>query len=220
MSVRAPIRAVLCDCDGTLVDSEPIWLATMRDAIAALSDGSPIPLEFSDIEGQSMARSLEIVSERRGSPLPTTFEAEVRAEMARRFASELREIPGATDVLRGLRVPFCVASNGPRSKIDLLLRLTGLEAFVPASRVFSAVELGRYKPDPALFLHAAAAMGVAPAECAVVEDSRAGIDAGLNAGMVVYAYLPHAPLRPEHVGRVHRLTHLSELLAQPWNLPV
>ncbi|NYG34837.1 hypothetical protein HZU83_02600 [Sphaerotilus montanus] len=52
-----------------------------------------------------------------------------------------------------------MASNGPRSKIELLLRLTGLDAFVPASRVFSAVELGRYKPDPALFLHAAAAMG-------------------------------------------------------------
>ena len=52
-----------------------------------------------------------------------------------------------------------MASNGPRSKIELLLRLTGLDAFVPASRVFSAVELGRYKPDLALFLHAAAAMG-------------------------------------------------------------
>ena len=52
-----------------------------------------------------------------------------------------------------------MASNGPRSKIELLLRLTGLDAFVPASRVFSAVELGRDKPDLALFLHAAAAMG-------------------------------------------------------------
>jgi beta-phosphoglucomutase-like phosphatase (HAD superfamily) len=99
----------------------------------------------------------------------------------------MREIPGATALLRGLHVPCCVASNGPRSKIDLLLRLTGLDAFVPA-------------------------------ECAVVEDSLAGIEAGLNAGMAVYAYLPHAPLRPEHRGRVHRLvhlSHLSELLRQP-----
>lgn len=219
MTTCLPLRAVLFDCDGTLVDSEPIWLATMRDAIASLPDGLAITLAFSDIEGQSMARSLEIVEERRGRPLPPTFEAQVRAEMARRFETELQEIPGATAVLRGLRLPCCVASNGPRSKIELLLRLTGLDAFVPASRVFSAVELGRYKPDPALFLHAAAAMGVAPAECAVVEDSRAGIEAGLNAGMAVYAYLPHAPLRPEHVGRVHRLTHLSELLDQPWGLP-
>lgn len=82
-----------------------------------------------------------------------------------------------------------MASNGPRSKIALLLRLSGLsglEAFVPATRVFSAVELGRFKPDPALFLHAAAAMGVAPAEC---------------------------------VGQVHRLTRLADLLDQPWNRP-
>lgn len=213
------IEAVIFDCDGTLVDSEPIWLATMRDAIAALPEGPAIPLAFSDIEGQSMARSLEIVEERRGRPLPPTFEADVRAEMARRFETQLREIPGAAAVLGGLRLPCCVASNGPRSKIALVLRLSGLEAFVPATRVFSAVELGRYKPDPALFLHAAAAMGVAPTECAVVEDSRAGIEAGLRAGMTVYAYLPHAPLRPEHVGRVHRLTRLAELLDQPWNRP-
>jgi HAD superfamily hydrolase (TIGR01509 family) len=217
MRTATPIRAVLFDCDGTLVDSEPIWLATMRDAIAALPEGPSITLQFSDIEGQSMARSLEIVEERRGCPLPPAFEVQVRAEMARRFETDLCEIPGATALLRDLQVPCCVASNGPRSKIELLLRLSGLDAFVPASRVFSAVELGRYKPDPALFLHAAAAMGVAPADCAVVEDSTAGIEAGLRAGMVVFAYLPHAPLRPEHVGRVHRLTHLSELLDQPWN---
>ena len=207
------IRAVIFDCDGTLVDSEPIWLATMQDAIAALTDGPAITLAFSDIEGQSMARSLEIVEERRGRPLPAGFEAQVRAEMARRFESDLREIPGATELLRGLRVPCCVASNGPRGKIELLLRLSGLAAFVPSTRVFSAVELGRYKPDPAVFLHAAEAMGVAPADCAVVEDSLAGIAAGLRAGMTVYAYRPHGSLPPALDGQVHRVRSLSALAA-------
>lgn len=207
------IRAVIFDCDGTLVDSEPIWLATMQDAIAALTDGPAITLAFSDIEGQSMARSLEIVEERRRRPLPAGFEAQVRAEMARRFETDLREIPGATELLRGLRLPCCVASNGPRSKIELLLRLSGLAAFVPSARVFSAVELGRYKPDPAVFLHAAEAMGVAPADCAVVEDSLAGIEAGLRAGMTVYAYRPHGSLPPALDGQVRRVRSLSVLAA-------
>lgn len=220
MNTVPAIRAVLFDCDGTLVDSEPIWLATMCDAIAALPDGPAITLQFSDIEGQSMARSLAIVEERRGRPLPVDFEAQVRAEMARRFETDLREIPGAAALLAALdgqRVPFCVASNGPREKIALVLRLTGLDRFVPPARIFSAVELDRYKPDPALFLHAAAVMGVPPAECAVVEDSRAGIEAGLNAGMRVYAYLPHTPLRPDDAARgVQRLVHLAALGDQPW----
>lgn len=207
------IRAVIFDCDGTLVDSEPIWLATMQDAIAALTDGPAITLHFSDIEGQSMARSLEIVEERQGRPLPAGFEAQVRAEMARRFETDLREIPGATELLRGLRLPCCVASNGPRAKIELLLRLSGLAAFVPSTRVFSAVELGRYKPDPAVFLHAAAAMGVAPADCAVVEDSLEGIEAGLRAGMTVYAYRPHGSLPTGLDGQVQRIRSLSALAA-------
>jgi HAD superfamily hydrolase (TIGR01509 family) len=210
------IRAVLFDCDGTLVDSEPIWLATLNDHIAdhiAAWPGSPaVPLRFADIEGQSMARSLQRVEARLGHPLPPGFETVVRADMARRFETALCEMPGATELLRGLRLPCCVASNGPRSKIALVLRLTGLDRFFPPDRVFSAVELGRYKPDPALFLQAAEALGVAPAECAVVEDSRAGIEAGLRAGMRVYAYLPHAPLRPEDAVRgVQHLPHLSHL---------
>ncbi|MEY2873185.1 MAG: hypothetical protein RLZZ373_556 [Pseudomonadota bacterium] len=216
MTGDRPIRAVLFDCDGTLVDSEPIWLATVCDAIAALPDGPAITLQFSDIEGQSMARSLAIVEERRGRPLPVDFEASVRAEMARRFETDLREIPGATALLTALDklcMPFCVASNGPRDKIALVLRLTGLDRFVPPSRIFSAADLGRYKPDPVLFLHAAEAMGVEPAACAVVEDSRAGIEAGLNAGMAVFAYRPHGlppwPADP----RVRPISHLSDLPA-------
>lgn len=212
------ISALIFDCDGTLVDSEPIWLRTMQDAVAALDDGPPVALRFSDIEGQSMLRSLEIVEALRGRPLPEDFLPQVRGLMARRFETDLREIPGALAMLRGLRLPVCVASNGPRDKIDLVLRLTGLSPWFPPARVFSAVESGCYKPDPALFLEAAQALGVAPAHCAVVEDSISGIEAGLRAGMTVYAYRPHAPLPPEYAGRVRPLAQLTDLCGEPWNV--
>ena len=84
-------------------------LQRVRDAIAALPDGPAITLQFSDIEGQSMARSLEIVEERRGRPLPPTFEAQVRAEMARRFETELQM--NDTLVLSGTAQTLAVAEE-------------------------------------------------------------------------------------------------------------
>ena len=216
------VRAVIFDCDGTLVDSEPIWLRTLLDEVAALDagqGGAPLRLAFDDIEGCSMARSLEIVAERRGRPLPDDFLPRLRAAMARRFETDLHEIPVAARTLIGLRVPFALASNGPREKIDLVLRVTGLARWMPPSRVFSALDRGRYKPDPDLFLQAAEALGVPPSACAVVEDSLAGIEAGWRAGMTVYAYRPHAPLPAPWDARTRRLHALADLLDEPWNPP-
>jgi beta-phosphoglucomutase-like phosphatase (HAD superfamily) len=98
-----------------------------------------------------------------------------------------------------------VASNGPREKTELSLSVTGLLPLV-GDRIFSSYEVGWWKPHPGLFLHAAAAMGVDPASCGVVEDSVAGIDAGVAAGMQVFAFGEHPSA--DHGGRVrHVRTH-------------
>lgn len=119
-------------------------------------------------------------------------------------------IPGAFDLLERLTIPFCVATNGPREKAELTLELTGLLKFFP-DRLFSAYEVGIYKPDPGLFLHAAQVMGVAPERCAVVEDSLPGVQAGLAAGMQVYALLPPEGLGTEISQQVHFITDLTGL---------
>jgi HAD superfamily hydrolase (TIGR01509 family) len=106
--------------------------------------------------------------------------------MAAALASGVRPIDGALELVRSLSVPFCVASSGPRDKIELSLRTTGLLPYFEG-RIFSAYEVGSWKPDPELFLHAARSLGVPPARCAVVEDSIPGIQAGLAAGMNVFA---------------------------------
>jgi HAD superfamily hydrolase (TIGR01509 family) len=83
--------------------------------------------------------------------------------------------------------PVCVASNGPLTKLEQALRLTKLDRHF-SGRIFSAYEVGIWKPDPGLFLHAANAMNAAPSRCVVVEDSSIGVQAGVAAGMRVLGY--------------------------------
>lgn len=211
----AAFAAVIFDCDGTLVDSEPIALAALADEARAIDPGVLIDAgELLALKGCSMATSLAFIGRHLGRAMPADFEARARARMAQAFRKGLQPLPGALQLLQTLQslaLPYCVASNGPRHKMDLTLAVTGLLPLLDG-RIFSAYEVGIFKPDPGLFLHAARALGVEPARCAVVEDSRAGIEAGVAAGMTVYA-LPEAPPLPRDLAaRVRPLDGLDALL--------
>ena len=109
--------------------------------------------------------------------------------------------------------PFCVASNAPQAKIAINLSVTGLDQFFSADRTFSAYDINVWKPQPDLFLHVAKKLGVDPANCVVVEDSLAGIDAGLAAGMQVIGYAKSAEVQPtDKVPFVHCLSELRRHL--------
>ena len=96
-------------------------------------------------------------------------------------------MPGVVDALDTITVPSCVASSGTHEKMRFTLGLTGLyERF--AGRIFSVSEVARGKPAPDLFLHAASRMAVPPERCAVVEDSRYGVEAARAAGMRAFGY--------------------------------
>ena len=135
--------------------------------------------------------------------------------MAEVFRDRLAPVAGAMELVRGLSLPFCVASNGPLEKIELTLGLTGLLPHF-AGRIFSADEVGSWKPDPGLFLAAATAMGVDPSRCAVVEDSLPGLRAGLAAGMTVYALRPLHDIPADLLPRVRPLARLGDLRAAAW----
>ncbi|WP_298235716.1 HAD-IA family hydrolase [uncultured Azohydromonas sp.] len=204
--------AVIFDCDGTLVDSEPILLATVEEQALALGVAPALLADLHEMKGQSMALTLATIGQRRGRPLPEDFEATVRARMAETLKERLQPMPGARALLRRLALPFCVATNGPRAKTELTLSITGLLPLLRPDRIFSAYEVGAFKPDPALFLHAARALGVAPGRCAVVEDSPSGVRAGLAAGMQVHVLRSAQPLPTELHARVRHLDALEELL--------
>ncbi len=212
------IAAVIFDCDGTLVDSEPIGLAALAEEACAVDADAQIDDMLHLLKGQSMAHSLQAIGQRLRRALPADFEQRVRERMARVFRERLQPIPGAMELLQQLHIPYCVASNGPRHKMELTLAITGLLPLLEG-RLFSAYEVGSFKPDPGLFLHAARALCVEPERCAVVEDSLAGIEAGVAAGMTVYALPAAAPLPPALAAQVHMIEHLEVLSKAAWNAP-
>lgn len=136
--------------------------------------------------GMKLAECLDILEQETSIRLPATFASDLRQAMQRKFEAELQPIPGVLRLIESMQTLFCVASNGPVAKIENNLRLTGL--FSPfVGKIFSAYELRSWKPEPGLFLHAAAHFGIAPEDCVVVEDSYLGVQAGLAANMQVLA---------------------------------
>ncbi|GGZ30228.1 HAD-IA family hydrolase [Streptomyces nitrosporeus] len=180
---------VIFDCDGVLVDSETLSARVMRDMAA--EEGSVFSLEqaLEFIRGRKVAEWVGQLEEMLGRALPARFVPEFRARCAELFSTELRPVPRVRQVVEGLTLPFCTASSAPREKILGTLGLTGLLPYFQ-DRIYSAYEVGAWKPDPGLFLHAAAGCGVLPEHCVVVEDSLVGVQAGIAAGMPVFAYAP------------------------------
>jgi HAD superfamily hydrolase (TIGR01509 family) len=201
---------VIFDCDGVLVDSEPIANRILAEMLNEL--GLPISVKdtMHAFVGRSMSSCLQIIEGRLGRPVPDDFVQTYNARSFAAFDEELHPIPGVTVALEQIRFPVCVASSASHAKMRTTLGVTGL---LPRfeGRMFSATEVGRGKPDPALFLHAAARMGATPAACAVVEDTPVGVAAGLAAGMTVFGFA-HAADPAALAGLGARVFHdMSEL---------
>ena len=205
------IEAVLFDCDGVLVDSERVAAECIVEFAARFGARFGIEEALERFTGARMADNLRDIEERGKCRLPDDFEASLRSHMAAEFESRLAPIDGAAALVESLDLPYCVVSNGPRPKMEVTLRIAGLlEHF--AGRIVSAYEVGVWKPDPGLFLHAARMLGTPPERCAVVEDSDYGIAAGVAAGMQVFALVPEerADAMPDGVVAVASLAELHE----------
>ncbi|MEQ4721442.1 HAD family hydrolase [Nonomuraea sp. B19D2] len=176
------VDLVIFDCDGVLVDSEPI---SVRVGTAALRR-----LGWSIDEAEYAERFVGCTNEywdEQVGETPPGWREQLIADYTAAVKAELCAVDGIEEALDRLTVPTCVASNGRHSTIRRSLELTGLtERF--AGRVFSAEDVARGKPAPDLFLHAAATMGVEPERCVVVEDSPFGVTAAMSAGMRCLAF--------------------------------
>jgi HAD superfamily hydrolase (TIGR01509 family) len=183
---------VIFDCDGVLVDSEPISNRILAEHLTAI--GLPTTTEESirDYMGRSWAACAALIEERLGRPLPDGFADAYHGELYAALRRELRPVAGIEAALDAIDAPTCVASSGAHEKIRTSLGATGLlERF--EGRIFSATDVEHGKPAPDLFLHAAAALGHEPADCVVVEDAPAGVAAGRAAGMIVLGYAALTP---------------------------
>lgn len=212
-----PLRLVILDCDGVLVDSERI--AARVDAAVLAAPGWPLSVDevIERFMGRTEAAVIAEVEAHFGRRLPPGWDAEYQPWYRDAFVAELAPVPGVLEALDRITTPTCVASNGAHDKIRYTLGLTGLSDCF-AGRIFSAEDVARGKPAPDLFLHAAARLGAPPAACAVVEDSRPGVEAARAAGMRVFGYARVTPAR--HLRRPRTvlfedMRELPRLLGEP-----
>lgn len=182
-----PLELVIFDCDGVLIDSER--LAVKVDVLVLRELGWPLS-EAEVIErfvGVSNRDTQAAIEAHLGRKLPDRWEERFKPLYEQAFANQLAPVEGVLEALERIALPSCVASSGTHEYLRYTLGLTGLyERF--AGRIFSAEDVARGKPAPDLFLHAAERMGAQPTACAVVEDSRSGVEAARAAGMRVLAF--------------------------------
>jgi HAD superfamily hydrolase (TIGR01509 family) len=188
------VSAVIFDCDGVLVDSEVLAAPILAGLLTELGlPTTPADVDR-DFKGRSWEHNLDVIRARRNGAEPwPELRGRYRAALFAAFDARLRPIAGvaeALDALDDAGVPRCVASSGDHERIRRGLRAAGLLDRFTDAAIFSVDDLARGKPAPDLFLHAAARMGFEPATTVVVEDSPAGVQAGVAAGMRVLAYAP------------------------------
>ena len=178
---------VIFDCDGVLVDSEALSLSALLGMIRTAGGSIAEDAAYEHFLGKSMKSVREILARDFGLVVTDAHLTDMRVELMRRFREELRPVPGVSEMLPRLGLPYCVASSGTLDRIRYALGVTGLLGlFEP--HLFSAAMVARGKPAPDLFLLAAERMGAAPNACLVIEDSPAGVAAARAAGMTVFAF--------------------------------
>jgi len=179
---------IIFDCDGVLVDSEPIAIRVLVEGLAAAGYAIDEATAYERFLGRSLAAMQSILREDAGLILSPEHIERMRLRLFGAYRRELKPMAGIVAELDRLTMPYCVASSSQPERLRFSLEVTGLLArFEP--HLFSAAMVGQGKPAPDLFLLAAERMGARPADCLVIEDSAAGIEAARRAGMRVFGFV-------------------------------
>ena len=211
-------EAILFDCDGVLVDSEPITNGVLRDLLEEsgwqLSPGECMRIFI----GKAVRDERLLIEARTGRPLTEAWMAEFYDRRNRELKLRLTAIAGAHDAVAAAHhhadQRIACASGADRFKVEMQLAQVGLMAFF-AGRIFSGQEMPRSKPAPDVYLAAARHMGAAGTRCLVIEDTTTGVASGVAAGATVWAYCPtpeHGPAL-EQAGASRLFAHMGELPA-------
>lgn len=216
--MQSPL-CLLFDNDGTLVDSEILLANVMAELLPQF--GLPFSAQqyMEEFRGIRFYTIVQLLEERHGVWMEERFDAletEMRTLMEKRMRAELKPIAGMPDALQALAAHSkAVVSNGPERKIRCALESTGLSDHF-GDNLFSAYTLNVWKPNPALYLQAASAMGFSPDTCIVIDDAAVGVEAGLAAGMQVI-HLNHFPedeRTPQGAVEIRHADELPEVVAR------
>ena len=197
------IKCIIFDCDGTLVDSELLF----NNALSVKLKEQGINLTAAELvsrfRGVKLTEILAEIESEYSILLDEVFIEDYRLLVNEFFEQELVACRGVPETLSQLETAMCVATNGPLEKMQLALSVTNLAHYF-GDNLFSAYEVGAWKPDPQLFLFSATKMGFKAHECLVVEDSVVGVEAAKAANMRAVLYDPHhVHLELEGVVKIH-----------------
>lgn len=183
-------KCVIFDCDGVLVDSEPLSNQVMVDMANEYCATIDISYAYRNFKGHALQDCVLKIERLINKKLPSSFEDEYRARSYEKFKNEIQPIDGVLKLIKKLTIPYCVASSGPEHKIKLNLELTGLLPYFEG-KIFSCYTIKKWKPESDVFLWAAKTMGFQPKDCLVIEDSITGVHAALAGGFDVFGFIAH-----------------------------
>jgi HAD superfamily hydrolase (TIGR01509 family) len=207
------LELVIFDCDGVLVDSEPLSNQLFVEALAGLDLHITLEECVNVFVGRPPETNVATIEKMLGRPVPENFMGDLLAKTNVHFSKHLEAIPGIETALSKIDLPVCVASSSTPDMIRRNLALTGLlDRF--GENIFSSTQVKNGKPAPDIFLFAARNMDVKPESCVVVEDSVAGVKAGRAAGMNVLAYTGTFPKEALKEAGAHTLFDDMALLPQ------
>jgi HAD superfamily hydrolase (TIGR01509 family) len=209
-------EAILFDCDGVLVDSEPLTNGVLRDMLAEGGWAMTLDECMRFFVGKAVRDERATIEARTGRPLTEDWMAQFYARRNRALQAGLEAIAGAHAAVeaahRQVQQRIACASGADRFKVEMQLAQVGLMAYFDG-RIFSGHEMPRSKPAPDVYLAAAAHLNAPPARCLVIEDTPTGVTAGAAAGATVWAYCPlpeHGPALRQ-AGASHLFGHMGEL---------
>lgn len=185
-------KAVLFDCDGVVMDSEPATFALLAEDLAAHG----LRLSPQEMERRFLGGTIEgcgLIARNLGAAIPEDWTARFYEKLYARLAEGTPRMPGVLAILDALDaagIPYAIGSNGTGRKMAVTIGQHPALARRLEGRLFSGIDLGMVKPKPDLYLHAARALGTAPADCAVIEDSATGARAARLAGMRCFGFAP------------------------------
>jgi HAD superfamily hydrolase (TIGR01509 family) len=211
-------EAVLFDCDGVLVDSEPITNGVLRDMLEE-AGWRLTPQECMQIfVGKAVRDERTLIEARTRRPLTEEWMQMFYARRNVRLLAELQVVPGALEAVAAAHAytagRIACASGAARHKVEFQIDKAGMRRYFE-QRIFSGHECARSKPAPDVYLAAAACVAVAPALCLVVEDTVTGVTAGVAAGATVWAYCPQPQAAPAllQAGAARLFPHMADLAA-------
>lgn len=215
-----PIDLAIFDCDGVLVDSEPLANQVFVEMIREHGFDIDEPAYLRKFSGITLPDRIQTTAHELNWMPPQDFHQIFNERLAILTRERLQPVQGIHELLQSLPVPVCVASNGSREEVDLRLELSGLTT-VFGNAIFSGMEVAKPKPAPDVYLAAARSFDISPSRCLVVEDSIPGVTAAVQAGMRVYghaAFTPAQQLKDTGAIPFKDMFELKEILAKEFRV--